>query len=610
MAIDQLMHKSESSAGIGSTGASPDVPPEEQALVKAVLQTFEKYKKNRDAYSKRWSDYYGLFRGKQWDYRQPKWFSSEVVNLIFMTIQSQAPLQTDARPKFMFLPVEPADREVAEILEKICDCDWERYNWLKVVFEVILDGYLYGTGYSSMNYDDDLEYGIGAPVYKSEDPFYCFPDPECNDINDTMSEGFFFVRPEPTDRVKRKFPKRASLIKSDVNDYLKRERTELTSAKKVSYRSSDVQLPAVSYGSNDQSKSTDRTLVYKAYLKPQDVEQLEEKTQAEDGSELTKYVIKKKYPRGRYLCIANGMVLHDGPLPYEDGLIPFSKYNNYILPREFFGISEVEQLESPQTVFNKTLGFALDSMALMGNPIWIVDTESSVQTDDLVNQPGAVVEKTKGSEVRREQGVGVNPSIFQLMDRLENLFGQVAGNGEFSRGESPGGVTAASAIEQLISVSRIRIKQKQRNLDSYLKTCGLQYKNRIFEFYSAPRVFRVTNNQGAEQYFKFSIEKRDDDKYDAIIADYEETSNGLSEGDPRRIPVNGDFDIRIQTGSDMPFEVADTERKTLALYDRQIIDAEEVLNRLQYPNKDKVLERLQQRQDAAAQAAAQKGQSA
>lgn len=609
MPIEQQLYKYDGADGV--KGASPDVPVEEQQLVKTVLNLFESWKRNRDRYSARWLDYYGLFRGKQWDYRRPRWFSGEIVNMIFMTIQSQAPLQTDARPKFTFLPQEPSDREIAKMLDMVSDADWEKYNWLSVVFEVILDGYLYGTGFSSMQYDQDLEYGIGAPVYKSEDPFYCYPDPNCNDINDSESEGFFFVRPEPTDRLKRKYPKRANLIKPDVNDWLKRERTEIHTAKRVTYRSSDVQLPAISYGNSNQSKPTDKTLVYHCYLKPQDVEQVEEKTTSEDGSEITKYVIKKKYPRGRYLCIANGAVLHDGPLPYDDGLIPYSKYNNYILSREFFGISEVEQLESPQTVFNKILCFSLDCMAMMGNPIWIVDTEANISTEDLVNQPGSVVEKTKGSEVRREMGLGVNPSFFQMLDRLSDWFNQVSGSGEFSRGEAPGGVTAASAIEQLISVSRVRIKQKQRNLDQYLKTCGQQYKNRVFEFYSAPRMFRITNNQGAQQYFKMSIEKTNVDgqqKYAAQIQEYDFSENSmLTPREPRTILINGDFDIRVQTGSDMAFEVADTERKTLALYDRQIIDAEEVLNRLEYPNKEKVLERLRQQQQAAQQQAAAQG---
>lgn len=609
MPIEQQLYKYDGADGV--KGASPDVPVEEQQLVKTVLNLFESWKRNRDRYSARWLDYYGLFRGKQWDYRRPRWFSGEIVNMIFMAIQSQAPLQTDARPKFTFLPQEPSDREIAKMLDMVSDADWEKYNWLRVVFEVILDGYLYGTGFSSMQYDQDLEYGIGAPVYKSEDPFYCYPDPNCNDINDSESEGFFFVRPEPTDRLKRKYPKRANLIKPDVNDWLRRERTEIHTAKRVTYRSSDVQLPAISYGNSNQSKPTDKTLVYHCYLKPQDVEQVEEKTTSEDGSEITKYVIKKKYPRGRYLCIANGAVLHDGPLPYDDGLIPYSKYNNYILSREFFGISEVEQLESPQTVFNKILCFSLDCMAMMGNPIWIVDTEANISTEDLVNQPGSVVEKTKGSEVRREMGLGVNPSFFQMLDRLSDWFNQVSGSGEFSRGEAPGGVTAASAIEQLISVSRVRIKQKQRNLDQYLKTCGQQYKNRVFEFYSAPRMFRITNNQGAQQYFKMSIEKTNVDgqqKYAAQIQEYDFSENSmLTPREPRTILINGDFDIRVQTGSDMAFEVADTERKTLALYDRQIIDAEEVLNRLEYPNKEKVLERLRQQQQAAQQQAAAQG---
>jgi hypothetical protein len=589
---------------------NPDVPKEEQDLVKSIMQEFFRYKRHRSLYDKRWLDYYYLFRGKQWSAKRPSWLSGEIVNMIWQTIQSQAPLQTDARPKFSFLPMDPTDRDFAQILDKVSDADWERYNWLQVVLATILDGYLYGTGFSHMLYDHDYNYGMGAPLYENCDPFYCYPDPSCNNINDSKSEGFFYAYPEHTNRLRRKYPAKAHLIKPDIVDSLLKKRTDLGSAKFNDWRSSTAQLAAINYDDWDNN-CQDRTLVIYAYLKPQDVDQQEQKTVDDAGNEINKYIVKKKYPRGRHLVIANGAILHDGPLPYADGLIPYSKYNNYVLPREFYGVSEVEQLENPQMVFNKILCFALDCLALTGNPIWVVDFNSRVDTDNLTNAPGGVVSKTPGSEVRREQGMPLNPGFLQILDRMVGWFNTVSGQSEFSEGNAPGGVTAASAIEQLINASRVRIRQKQRNLDAYLKDVGQQYINRIFEFYSAPRVFRVTNDQGASQYFKMEVENQEDGGKVARVQEYVETENGdVIEGNVRKFIVSGEFDIRVKTGSDMPFEIADIERKSLALFDRGIIDEEEVLTKLEYPNKDKVLERLAARKEAMAQQEAQSQQGA
>ena len=588
----------------------PDQTDEELALVKQTLDTFYKFKRYRQRYDKRWLDYYRLLRGQQWDFRRPKWKNSEVINLLWQTIQSQIPLQTDVRPRFSFLPQEPSDREFAEILDTICEADFEKNNWLRTVFEVIFDGWIYGIGYSSMHFDQDAAMGMGAAVYASEDPFYCYPHPDANEINDGESEKFFYARPIETAKLKRAFPERAEYIRPDIFDRVKKDRTDLKTFSQQ-YFNSDRDLTEGKWGTQDEcSDDVPRTFVVECYMKPTDVEENEEKEEGkEESEENKKYVVKKKYPNGRYIVIACGMVLHDGPLQYEDNLIPFSKYNNYILPREFFGVSEIEQLESPQIIFNKFLCFFLDSMALMGNPIWIVDSNSEVDTDNLGNIPGAVVEKNPGSEVRREAGVGVNPSAFALLDRMINWYNNVAGqSGELSQGDAPGSVTAASAIEQLIRISRTRVRQKQRNLDGYMKDAGIQYMNRVLEFYTVPQIYRITNKDGSQMFRKFRIEKDETGQRKAIVSDFEETTSGqMMEGPERNIMLKGQLDIRVTTGSELPFDVADNERKALALFDRGIIDVEEVLTRIDYPNKEKVLQRVAQQQQAAAQQAAAQG---
>jgi hypothetical protein len=60
----------------------------------------------------------------------------------------------------------------------------------------------------------------------------------------------------------------------------------------------------------------------------------------------------------------------------------------------------------------------------------------------------------------------------------------------------------------------------------------------------------------------------------------------------------------VTTGSALPFAKAEKEQKLLQLFDRGIIDPQEVLQGTDYPNWETVLQRVQERQAAAAQAQA------
>jgi hypothetical protein len=594
---------------MGGVGSNPDVDPKEQAEVKKLMNKFYQFKRVRDQASKNWIAYYKLFRGQQWSHKRPSWKTSEIINLIWQTIQSQLPLQTDVRPKFTFMAQEPQDIPFAEIINKICDSEWERNNWMMTVQEVILDGYITGSGISSMKYDPKLLFGLGAPVYKSEEPLYCYPDPEANDINDDMSQAFFKAYPFPTDRLKAKYPKKAHLIKPDIqSDKCSREKYELNRTYLTEHMSTSMQMPELTFDSETPNDyAIKKTMVFEAYLKPEDVEEYAEQTA--EGEKV--YKVRLKYPQGRYVVIANGMLLQDGPLENEDGEIPFQKYVNYADPRQFWGISEVEQLASPQMILNKILSYTIDVLLYTSNPIWIVDNSADVDTDNLNNIPGAIVEKSPGSEVRRENGPPLNPGFMQVLDRVIGWFNDVAGQSDFSRGEAPGGVTAASAIEQLISASRTRVRQRMRNLDCYLKNAGRQWLYRVLENYTVPRVYRLTNKDGSQYFLKFhidNVETEQGPKKKATIISQDAQGANI---ETKQLILNGELDLRVQSGSDLPFEAADKERKSLALFDRQIIDAEEVLEQLQYPNREKILQRLaerQQQQMAEQQAAAQGAQ--
>jgi len=130
--------------------ATPGNSPEDEKIIKKIYKLFECSKKKKAQYDSRWLDYYKMFRGVQWLEPRPSYRHSEVINMIFPTIQGQVPIMTDSRPKVVFMPPEPGDQEFADIMNQLFESDWDRDAWLEKTTEVLYDGHIYGTGLSSL----------------------------------------------------------------------------------------------------------------------------------------------------------------------------------------------------------------------------------------------------------------------------------------------------------------------------------------------------------------------------------------------------------------------------------------------------------------------------
>jgi hypothetical protein len=69
--------------------------------------------------------------------------------------------------------------------------------------------------------------------------------------------------------------------------------------------------------------------------------------------------------------------------------------------------------------------------------------------------------------------------------------------------------------------------------------------------------------------------------------------------------IAGKFDVKVTTGSGLPFSKQDKVSKAFELFDRQVIDDEELMKALDFPNWETVLARVQEKKAAQAQAQAQ-----
>lgn len=581
---------------------------EDRKAIKKAEDFFKKSKKWRQNYDKDWIDNYKMFRGQQWKEQRPSYRHSEVINMVFQTIQSLVPQLTDSRPKFEFLPHDPNDQEFASILNDVCESDWAKNGWQDVITEALFDSHIYGISFGGMYYKVGKEITGGDIKFQTEDPLYCYPDPNCRDINDDKSRGFLIAEPTDIEIIKRDYPN-GKYVKGDLEDLTNYDKTDIDGYARLRLPIDNTKVMRETSGSID-TLETQKALLKTYYCFDDSYDEKEDI--GEDGAPV--YTQVKKYPRGRKIVTANNVLLHDEPLEYEDGKIPVAKFNNYILPREFYGISEVEQIKGPQRIFNKLVSFALDVLTLMGNPIWVVSTDSGVDTNNIFNKPGLILEKNPNSEVRREEGVQLQPYVLQLIDRMRDWFDGVAGATDVSRGVQPTGVTAAAAIADLQEAALTRVRLKARNLDSFLQKTGQMWLSRTLQFRDAPSMVRVTDNQGATKYFKFHVETVLDEmgnpvmnemgkpQKKAVVQSFNPEMGGMN--GIQEFPIKGEMDVRVQTGSSLAFAKARKAQDAKDLFNQGVIDAEELLKTLDWPNWQAVLERVKQQQAEAAQAQA------
>jgi hypothetical protein len=311
---------------------------------------------------------------------------------------------------------------------------------------------------------------------------------------------------------------------------------------------------------------------------------------------------KKRFPHGRLITMLpnQNIVLQDVENPYKHGHKPYVRFVDTVLPRQFWGEGEAEPLMDIQRVINKIMSVILDYMNLMGNPVWVIESGSGVDSEQITNQCGLIIETAEGKSgtVRREIPPPLPQYIQELYQTMLNMANMISGVGELSNGARPIGITAAAAIETLQEASQTRIRQKARNMETALSQMGYLIVSLMMQFYRTPRVAKITGDNEWPEYFEFYIQDTDDGRVVYNKKDYQYDKANKSyipaTAYEASAPSKGVFDVKVMAGTSLPF--AKTQRSNVAfkLFDSQVIDAKELLDTLEWPNADQIVERMQQ----------------
>jgi hypothetical protein len=563
-------------------------------------------KRHRQKFDYNWISNYEFFRGNQWDEKRPSYRHAEVLNVTWANIQSIIPILTDPRPNIEAMPEDPSDYEFSEIMTQILRAKWDKEVWGQIVAEALVDSQIYGTAIAKVPWDPEALDGLGEMGFELVDPMYFYPDPRARDINDSF--GKYVIEAVPTDleEVKRKYPKKAKLIESDVSDLHSLQDQRHNIHDRNPRETVEGRQNTAGEGHSKRSDMANKVLLVTIWLHSDEMVEQEIERKDKEGKVTKGFQSKKKYPRGRKIIFANGILLEDIENPYLDGKFPYSRLIDHAMPREFWGMGEIDQLKGPQRLINKISSYMMDIVSLVGNPVWKVPLESGVDTQNLTNQPGLIVEHNGAAPPSREPGIMPSPVLQSMLNQFMQIYDKISGINDVSRGAIPSGMSGI-AIDLAQEAAQTKLRLKSRNVDAFLTKAGQLMVSRILQFYETTRVIRLTNNPNAPTFFKFAIDEIfDESGQSQQIATVQpiEVQPGQSPiaGAVQQIPIKSNLDLRITTGTELPLRKAKKQQNAKELFQLGVIDEEDLLDAMEWPNKEKTIEKFRGRQQEAQQA--------
>ncbi len=187
----------------------------------------------------------------------------------------------------------------------------------------------------------------------------------------------------------------------------------------------------------------------------------------------SRHVVRERWSEQLFSIEVDGVVVREGPNPY--GFIPYVIFPNLARPRQFWGLSDLEDLMPLNSEFNVRVSILSQLLQMSGNPVLVLQGVDSA--NGLRVGPGAVwtlPDNAQASllELIKDGGVDLHIKYIELLYRMMHDLAELPGAG-FGR-DGAGQVSSGVALEQLLHPVVQRVNRKRR-----LWETALDRRNRL-----------------------------------------------------------------------------------------------------------------------------------
>lgn len=268
------------------------------------------------------------------------------------------------------------------------------------------------------------------------------------------------------------------------------------------------------------------------------------------------------FPRGGLLFVINQRCVYvneEWPYPFPE--YPYYKYNG-IPTGGFYSDSVVVDLIPLQKEYNKKRSQALEIQNTMGKPKLLYQ-KGSLNPKMISSEPGQSIPYVPGYDMPTEmKGSEVPVSFIQEIEKLQQEFDDVSGQHEISRGQtSLSSLTSGTAIAYLQEQDDAKLNYQVASIENACEKLGAHYLILASHYWDDERLIKTTgrNNTFEALHWKKGM-------------------------------LKGNTDVKIQTGSALPFSKAARQALLTEMMQNGYIDPQTGLEMMNFGGMDKAIE--------------------
>ena len=371
----------------------------------------------------------------------------------------------DNYPEPVVLPREEGDRETAQVLSSILPVILEEQRFEDTYDQMWWRKLKSGTGVLAVMWDKNAQNGLGDVAIRSVDLLSIYWEPGVNDINE--SRNVFVVTLQDNDLLEQAYPQ------------LKDKLGGMPDARRYIY--------------DDDVNTNDKSVVVDWYYK------------VRSGTVTLLHYCKFCGDQVLYASEDDPSTAQTGF--YAHGRYPFVFDTLFRVEGSPAGFGWLDVCKSPQMYIDKMGQVILKHSIMAARPRWFSREDGGVNeaeyadwNRDFVHYSGANPNESI-MPIQVPEMSSIYATILQTkVDELK----ETSGNRDFSQGGTTSGVTAASAIAALQEAgSKLSRDMLRSSYRAFQDVCYLALEL-IRQFYTEERKFRITGENGEEQFIGFS----------------------------------------------------------------------------------------------------------
>ena len=552
---------------------NPKLEESDRAKAKMLWQLLSKGKSYKQTCG--WSENeenWDYWDTKQWKRTRAASLHMAQVNETFSTVETFTGHLQDNIPDTIVRPRRADHIPVAQLVTKLINWSDDLNDLHSAVEDPVRSALIAGTGIWRIDWDMSSDGWRGAPKYRFVD------------------ENFFFLAPFTTRQDECRWMIEARNIPID---YV-RETWE---------RGAEVQ-PGVWDGTLSSFNRTGSDSGnpggfgdYSAFTTTQgNYTQVSKGMQSQRNKDLVTLIeawIKQQDGTMRYMVCCNGIILEDGPSPYDDEEFPYVIFNVIRRKNTLLGRSLVGVIKGLQDIINQMTSYMLDAQKYESDSPLVVDVANLEESQNITNAAGSMYVNVNpnGPGYQLLTKPGANPRYLDIIEQFKTHIREITGGVDILRGEHPAGVQTLGAMEIMRDEANVLVNKMVKQILTGLKRKDKLVINRLRQFMKDERTVRITTGKGDTEFVTVNEKQSMNDATGEYVV-----GNII----PDDFEADVDFSIEPPGGMQAKME------RDLALLQAGVIDAQFVLEDLEFDQEqiDAITERQQAQAEAEQQAAA------